>query len=137
MSGGPSWSRVLLADAPDSNGITYELRCNTGHATTHWRNEPCPSLRECADRCAKDPECYSCDQHHTSNTCSFKKAPAVTAVWADGDTWFPVACPDVRATQAVKEPEIASNLTCPTSTSLVVDEILGRGRDGRGRDETC
>ncbi|POR34947.1 Uncharacterized protein TPAR_04849 [Tolypocladium paradoxum] len=102
-----------------TNGITYELRCNTGHSLTHWKYEPCPSLKECADRCAKDPECYSCDFTRSTHICAFKKSPSETTAWSEGDAWYPVSCPDVRETQAKEDPEITSSLGCPDNNGKI------------------
>ncbi|KAK5988018.1 hypothetical protein PT974_12154 [Cladobotryum mycophilum] len=108
-----------------TNGITYELNCNTGHKFTHWKQESCPSLKECADRCAKDPECYSCDFTRSTNTCNFKKNPAELAAWTEGDAWYPVACPDVRATKINENPEITTSVDCPAN-----DNKIFEGSDG-------
>ncbi|PHH90131.1 hypothetical protein CDD83_4448 [Cordyceps sp. RAO-2017] len=102
-----------------TNGITYELRCDTGHKVTHWTSDPCPSLKECADRCAKTAECYSCDYARSSKTCFLKKAPSETVPWTEGDAWFPAPCPDVRETEAKKEPEITSGLNCPSDNGKI------------------
>ncbi|EQL03645.1 PAN domain containing protein [Ophiocordyceps sinensis CO18] len=99
-----------------TNGIRYELLCDTGHRVTHWRDEPCPSLTECADRCAKDPACYSCDYNRKNAICFFKKTPSETTPWTEGDAWYPVSCPDARETQASKDPGVTTSLQCPQGT---------------------
>ncbi|KAL6406873.1 PAN domain containing protein [Ilyonectria robusta] len=96
--------------------ITYELQCGNGHSMGHWTSEPGTNLKACADRCAAIPECNSCDFDRTTNICYFKKAPSVTAPWVNGDAWYRVTCPKVRATEANKKPEITKNLVCPQST---------------------
>ncbi|PFH62197.1 hypothetical protein XA68_14604 [Ophiocordyceps unilateralis] len=108
-----------------TNGITYEFRCNTGHSKTHWKTVAGSSTKECADICAKEPECYSCDFTHTGTQCALKKAPAALTGWTLGDAWWPVVCPDTRATTATKEPEIASDLNCAAN-----DGKIWEGSDG-------
>ncbi|KAK1763882.1 PAN domain-containing protein [Phialemonium atrogriseum] len=108
-----------------TNGVTYELRCNTGHSIGHWTGEDCPTLKECADRCARKPGCYSCDWERTAKTCQYKKAPSETSSWAPGDAWYPVQCPKNRVSQQIAKPEVTTSLTCPQN-----DGKIFKGSDG-------
>ncbi|GJD02564.1 PAN domain containing protein [Colletotrichum higginsianum] len=107
------------------NGIVYELHCETGHSLGAWRSEPASSLKECADICARDPDCFSSDFHRNSFSCALKKAPAQLAAWASGDAWWPTQCPKARAAVANKDPKVMTDLTCPGNDGKIFE-----GSDG-------
>ncbi|KAH6669665.1 PAN domain-containing protein [Plectosphaerella plurivora] len=108
-----------------SNGKTYELKCNTGHSQGHWRSQPCPTLKECASRCAAESQCFSADFSEAQNVCSFKKAPVITVESSGIHTWWPTECPKIRQAQATVKPLVTTNLTCPQNDGKIFE-----GSDG-------
>ncbi|CAM1505087.1 Fc.00g107240.m01.CDS01 [Cosmosporella sp. VM-42] len=106
-----------------TGGKTYELRCGMGHRLGHWISGPGTSLKDCADQCARNPDCTSCDFDGT--TCYLKKAPTELAPWAGGHAWYPLQCPRPQATVAKKNPEVTKELTCPQNDGKIYE-----GSDG-------
>lgn len=52
-------------------GVTFELQCGQGTTAKRIRNEPdIPSQAACADSCAKEPACQSCDWNSATKNCA-------------------------------------------------------------------
>lgn len=73
-------SKRIFAD-DIRGGITFELKCGQGTTASRLRNEAdCPSLTACADSCAREPACQSCDWNSVSNNCALFKEYIPTRV---------------------------------------------------------
>ncbi|KXJ92631.1 hypothetical protein Micbo1qcDRAFT_222394 [Microdochium bolleyi] len=98
--------------------IIYELRCSAGTRATHLRTDTAVTLKDCADTCAREPQCYSCDYDQAASACHLKSVPGENVAWY-GDTWYPQECPKVRATSANATPKQTTDIACPFSDGKI------------------
>ena len=102
-------------------GVTFELRCGHGTTATHLGTVPAPTLKDCADICADNPECQSCDWRNGS--CALK-SQYIPTFPHPVDTWFPIeerhirTCPltSDRLLEPMTQASIVTDPKCPNGT---------------------
>jgi hypothetical protein len=91
-----------------SGGITFELKCGHGTTAKPLKNVPCNTQAGCADLCAKEIDCQSCDW--SPNSCNMKAEYIPTFADPNWNTWFPVTkrsgsgCPSPRPVEQKVDP---------------------------------
>ncbi|KAF3049522.1 hypothetical protein E8E11_009055 [Didymella keratinophila] len=72
-----------------SGGVTFQLKCNQGTTAARLRDSQAESQTACADLCAKDPLCQSCDWSAATKNCGQFKEYIPTIEMTGVNTWFP------------------------------------------------
>ncbi|KAL9119933.1 MAG: hypothetical protein Q9187_003510 [Circinaria calcarea] len=87
-----------------SNGITFQLQCDKGTTANRLLSTTAQSRTGCADLCAQNLQCKSCDYRDSNKQCVLF-SQYIPTVPANGvHTWFPVKDPSVQRQEQAQKP---------------------------------
>lgn len=108
---------AILINQSHSGGVTFQLKCNHGTKAKPLGSTVAYTLKDCADQCAANPDCQSCDWDAPSG-CRLKAEYIPTFPLQGQLTWFPTTqrappCPAKKSPTQIEEPELVKTPKCP------------------------